>query len=88
VLAFVFGLVHGLGFAEVLRDRLAETPGGIIAPVLAFNLGVELGQLAIVVLAFPLLLWLRRRLGERRVLRWGSTAILALGLFWLGSRLL
>jgi hypothetical protein len=88
VLAFGFGMVHGLGFAEVLRDRLAETPGGIIAPVLAFNLGVELGQLAIVVLAFPLLLWLRRRLGERRVLRWGSTAILALGLFWLGSRLL
>jgi hydrogenase/urease accessory protein HupE len=88
VLAFVFGLVHGLGFAEVLRDRLAETPGGILAPVLAFNLGVELGQLAIVALAFPLLLWLRRQVGERRVLRWGSTAILALGLFWLGSRLL
>jgi hydrogenase/urease accessory protein HupE len=88
LLAFLFGLVHGLGFAEALRDRLAETPGGILAPVLAFNLGVELGQLAIVALAFPLLLWLRRRQGERRVLRWGSTAILALGLFWLGSRLL
>ena len=38
--------------------------------MLAFNLGVELGQLAIVALAFPLLLWLRRRVGERRVLRW------------------
>ena len=84
----MFGLVHGLGFAEVLRDRLAETPGGVLLPVLAFNLGVELGQLAIVAIAFPLLRELRRRLGDRRVLRYGSLAILALGLFWLGSRLL
>ena len=88
LLAFLFGLVHGLGFAEVLRDRLAETPGNILLPVLTFNLGVELGQLAIVAVAYPLLLWLRRRIGERRVLRVGSLVILALGLFWLGGRLL
>jgi len=88
LLAFLFGLVHGLGFAEVLRDRLAETPGDILLPVLTFNLGVELGQLAIVAVAYPLLLWLRRRMGERRVLRVGSLVILALGLFWLGGRLL
>ncbi len=88
LLAFLFGLVHGLGFAEVLRDRLAETPGNILLPVLTFNLGVELGQLAIVAIAYPLLLWLRRRMGERRVLRVGSLVILALGLFWLGGRLL
>jgi hypothetical protein len=72
----------------VLRDRLAETPGNILLPVLTFNLGVELGQLAIVTVAYPLLLWLRARLGERRVLRVGSLVILALGLFWLGGRLL
>ena len=87
VLAFVFGLVHGLGFAEVLRDRLDEIGGTIVAPVLAFNLGVELGQLVIVAVAFPLLLRLRARFGERPVLRAGSIGILVLGLVWLVQRL-
>ena len=98
-LTFAFGLVHGLGFAEVLRERLAEAPGGILVPVVAFNLGVEVGQAALVGAAFPALLWLRRGAGgnlsdelvavrQERILRLGSIPIALLGLVWLAQRLL
>jgi hydrogenase/urease accessory protein HupE len=99
LLTFGFGLVHGLGFAEVLRERLAEAPGGVLLPVIAFNVGVELGQAVLVALAFPILLWLRRGAGgllapeaartrQERILRLGSVPIALLGLFWLVQRLL
>jgi hydrogenase/urease accessory protein HupE len=94
LLTFGFGLVHGLGFAEVLRERLAETPGGMVLPVLCFNLGVEVGQVAIVSLAFPVLIWLRRAaddgaraIRQRRIVQLGSLPILLLGVLWLGERL-
>lgn len=92
---FAFGLVHGLGFASQLRARLAEIPGRVVLPVLSFNLGVELGQLAIVSIVFPLLVRLRQgptesetRLRERRLMRMGSIPVLLFGLFWLCDRLL
>jgi hypothetical protein len=88
-LTFAFGLVHGLGFATELRQRLAALPGSVLLPVLSFNLGVELGQMAIVAAVFPLLAAVRRGGEPRRVLmvRWGSAAILLLGLGWLVERL-
>lgn len=93
VLTFAFGLVHGLGFASVLRERLEDAAGGIVVPVVAFNLGVELGQLAIVALAYPLLLLARRSADEaartrrrRLVARWGSVPIGVAGLVWLVAR--
>jgi hydrogenase/urease accessory protein HupE len=99
LLTFAFGLVHGLGFAEVLRERLTEAPGGVLLPVIAFNVGVELGQAVLVLLAFPLLVWLRRGAGgllrpeaagtrSERILRLGSVPIALLGLFWLAQRLM
>jgi hydrogenase/urease accessory protein HupE len=99
LLTFAFGLVHGLGFAEVLRERLTEAPGGVLLPVIAFNLGVELGQAVLVSLAFPVLIWLRRGAGgllapeaartrSERILRLGSVPIALLGFFWLAQRLL
>jgi hydrogenase/urease accessory protein HupE len=60
VLTFLFGLVHGLGFSGVLADYLEGTDS-LLLSVLSFNVGVELGQLAILALAFPLLAGLRRR---------------------------
>ena len=53
VMTFSFGLVHGLGFASALEARLP--PRTVVGPLLGFNLGVELGQLAIVAIALPLL---------------------------------
>ena len=49
VLALFFGLVHGLGFSNYLRSLLGKE-GNIISPLLAFNLGLELGQIIVVVL--------------------------------------
>jgi hypothetical protein len=56
-----FGLVHGLGFASMLKDALSEA-GGVVVPLVAFNVGVELGQVVCVALTFPLL----RVLGRTR----------------------
>ncbi len=87
VLTFGFGLVHGLGFSEVLRERLGEVRA-IATPVVSFNLGVELGQLAILAVAFPLLGWIRKGERSRRTaLQFGSAAILLLGLGWLVERI-
>lgn len=63
-MTFAFGLVHGLGFASVLEELLP--PGSAIAPLLGFNLGVELGQLAIVAVALPLFAVLAKTLGGDR----------------------
>jgi hypothetical protein len=89
LLTFAFGLVHGLGFATELRQRLASLPGTVLLPVVSFNVGVELGQMAIVAAVFPLLAAVRRGGASRQVLmvRWGSAAILLLGLGWLIERL-
>ncbi len=66
-LCFGFGLVHGLGFASMLAEAL-DGVEGVVAPLLGFNLGVELGQLACVALAFPVLTALgRQRYGERAI---------------------
>lgn len=87
VLTFAFGLVHGLGFSEVLRERLGEVKS-IALPVVSFNIGVELGQLAILAVAFPLLAWIRKgENGRVLALRIGSAPILLFGTGWLVERL-
>jgi hypothetical protein len=86
-LAFAFGLVHGFGFAGVLMEL--ELPATRLVPALfGFNLGVELGQLAVVAIAWPALALLERRSPEayRRVAEAGSALIFALGTFWLVAR--
>lgn len=87
VLTFGFGLVHGLGFSEVLREYLSGA-GNLLVPVVAFNAGVELGQIAILLVAFPLLALVRRS-GEKRAraVAWaGSAVVLLFGLGWLVER--
>jgi hypothetical protein len=88
--AFVFGLVHGFGFAGVLAEM--ELPTGRLVPALfGFNLGVELGQLAVVVLVWPALAAIARTSPRRcgpLVAEAGSAAICGLGLFWFLTRAL
>ncbi len=62
----VFGLFHGLGFANVLEPLGVSGPSRTAA-LLGFNVGVELGQLAVVAVAWPMLQWLRKRNWESRV---------------------
>jgi hypothetical protein len=81
-LAFVFGLIHGFGFASVLLD-LGLPASALLAALGGFNIGVELGQLAIVAVFLPLAWTLR----HTWIYRWvvvvgGSTAVVLLGLFW------
>lgn len=74
-LTFGFGLVHGLGFASVLQVMLP--PDHILGPLLGFNLGVEIGQLVIVMIALPLA-WLTSR--ELSAVRYRHTAMPALSI--------
>jgi hypothetical protein len=85
-ITFAFGLVHGFGFASVLRDMHLPR-GGLAASLVAFNLGVEVGQIAIVALALPLLAMFRRSAALwRRGVLGGSVAVGGLGLLWLLQR--
>src|SRR5262249_10534003 len=62
LLTFGFGLIHGFGFASVLREMgIDSRPGGVVLPLFSFNLGVELGQMMIAALALPIIwkLWSR-----------------------------
>ena len=86
VVAFCFGLVHGLGFANVLGD-LGLPRGALALALVGFNLGVETGQLAIVALFFPVSYAIRTSLFYRRcVMTAGSMGIAMLAALWLAER--
>jgi HupE / UreJ protein len=88
VVAFAFGLIHGLGFANVLSDL--GLPVRVLARALVgFNLGVEAGQLAIVAMFLPVAYFMRETLFYRRyVVTAGSVSIALLGSLWLVERAL
>jgi hypothetical protein len=85
LLTFGFGLVHGFGFASVLRE-LGLPSGGMARSLLSFNLGVELGQMAIVALLWPALLWVNRRSWAPRFRIGASIGIFLLGALWFVER--
>ncbi len=92
VIAFFFGLVHGFGFAYILAD-VGLPRSGLALSLLAFNLGVEAGQVTLVLLLFPVIHLLARMKGRpwifrHVVLRGGSAAIAGLGVYWFVVRLL
>ena len=86
-LAAAFGLIHGFGFAAVLRE-VGLPPGALGWSLAAFNVGVELGQLAVVAVAVALLAAVRRYdviLAERCVVV-GSVGVIAAGVYWFAQR--
>jgi len=84
--AFGFGLLHGFGFAGALQD-LGLPTRGLALSLAGFNVGVELGQLAIVAVFLPIAFGLRDTVAYRRVmLRFGSAAIAAIASVWLVER--
>ena len=83
--ACLFGFVHGLGFSGVLLEQ-ALPSGQLLRALLGFNVGVELGQLAIVVLIWPLLRWAANRGFEDAVVDATSVAGAAVGTFALVVR--
>jgi hypothetical protein len=87
-IAFLFGLVHGFGFASVLAEF--GLPQQALAPSLfAFNFGVEIGQACVVGAVAPVLLALHGRAPRvaRRVVVAGSWAVAVAGAYWFGQRL-
>jgi hypothetical protein len=86
MVAFVFGLIHGFGFAGVLAEM--DLPAASFAwALLQFNLGLELGQLSIVFVAMAALYALRRQSGYPRwVINGGSLAAMAIGALWFIER--
>jgi HupE / UreJ protein len=87
-IAFAFGLLHGFGFASVLAE-MGLPQGARLISLVAFNLGVEAGQLVVVLAVMPLAYFLRATQFYRRgIMPWGSSAIACLALFWFVQRAL
>jgi hypothetical protein len=88
LLTFAFGLIHGFGFASVLRELGVGANGSSIAiPLISFNLGVELGQIAVAALALPLIWKLRTQpVFIRRWVPASSTIVALLGGYWFVQR--
>jgi len=87
-LTFAFGLIHGFGFASVLKELGVGSSGhGLAAPLLAFNLGVEIGQISIAAIVLPVVWQLRRNPAFiRRGVPAFSGLVAAAGLFWFLER--
>jgi len=85
-IAFAFGLLHGFGFASVLAD-MGLPQGARLVSLVAFNLGIEAGQLAVVLAVMPIIYAVRSGGFYRRAfMPWGSAAIAAVALVWLVQR--
>ncbi|MBI4472427.1 MAG: HupE/UreJ family protein, partial [Acidobacteria bacterium] len=67
IITFAFGLVHGFGFSFALRETLQFAGSHLVTSLLAFNVGVELGQLLVLVVTIPLLEVLFRKVVAERL---------------------
>ena len=86
LLTFCFGLIHGMGFAGALKELGLPDNARWIA-LLAFNLGVEIGQVSIVIGVLPLIYWVRHSTVYRRnIFRIISGLIIAIALIWFTQR--
>ncbi|MDP6992995.1 MAG: HupE/UreJ family protein, partial [Woeseiaceae bacterium] len=87
IIAFAFGLVHGFGFSFALSEIMQFAGGHLVTSLLAFNIGVEIGQLMIIVLAVPIINVLFRHVVAERMGTILLSAILAhSGWHWLSER--
>ncbi|MSU22608.1 MAG: HupE/UreJ family protein [Opitutus sp.] len=87
MLTFGFGLIHGFGFANVLGEMNLPTTS-LVRCLLSFNVGVEIGQLAFIAAALPLVAWLRRGQHERRTIIAISGLLALFGAAWFTDRAL
>jgi len=88
VMIFILGLFHGMGFASVMGE-LPFRMKDALKCVIGFNIGVELGQMMLVALIFPILYLLRQNKMYKYVILNGGSAVLALiASFWFAQRAL
>ena len=87
MLTFAFGLVHGFGFASVLREMEIAKAGSVVVPLVSFNLGVEAGQIAVAAIILPVIWRLKKE--PAFAPRWVpacSALVAAAGAFWFIQR--
>lgn len=87
LLTFAFGLVHGFGFASVLREMQIAKAGSVVVPLVSFNLGVEAGQIVVAAIILPVFWYLRKK--PQFTPRWVpacSVLVAAAGAFWFIQR--
>jgi hypothetical protein len=88
VMGFAFGLIHGFGFAGALSE-LGLPTGARLQALVGFNLGVEIGQLAVVAMVLPLLFVMRTKPWYAKIcMPLASLVIACLAVWWLYLRLL
>ena len=90
LITFLFGLVHGLGFADALREfGIGSGCVGMVVPLVGFNLGVEAGQLSVAAMVLPVLWQLRKN--SAFVRQWVpacSVAVALAGSYWMIERVM
>ncbi|SMQ69803.1 HupE / UreJ protein [Altererythrobacter xiamenensis] len=86
VVAIVFGLIHGLGFAGFVQQTEAQV-GRSMATLAGFNIGIEVIQVALIVLFVPVLLWLERKALYRPVRLALASLVGAMSVYWIVSRI-
>jgi HupE / UreJ protein len=84
--ASAFGLIHGFGFATAL-NQLNLSTGDLVSALFGYNLGVELGQVTIVLVTAPLILYLQRHRRFHPIVRGLAGAIFIAGMYWFLQRL-
>ena len=86
IVVFVFGLFHGFGFAGVLGE-LGVLGENMALSLFGFNLGVEIGQVAIIVVVFPLLYLLRNQTFYKIIfLKTGAAMLILIAFYWFLER--
>lgn len=87
-LTFGFGLIHGFGFASVLREMdISSGDSGILLPLLSFNLGIEIGQISVAIVILPIIWQLNNRLAiAGKFLKGCSVLVALMGLYWFLER--
>ena len=87
LISCLFGLIHGFGFSNALGDSLQFAGQHLLLSLLAFNVGIEIGQLGVLGVGLPILIVLQRRFSPRRVVVALSFLGGGLGAAWLVERL-
>jgi len=86
LVAGFFGLIHGFGFSNALGQSLQFAGSYLLLSLLAFNVGIELGQLCVLAVMLPVLALLRRVVPNRVLVVGLSTVVGIVGLYWMGER--
>ncbi len=86
-MVFFFGLFHGLGFAGLLQEIKIPTDK-LVTSLISFNIGIEIGQIFIVALAFPIIYFLRNKSWYPILIKIIAILIAILGIFWALQRVI